>query len=262
MLPQSARSVPALARPRTIPITNQRSLVLDIAHFARRVPVFPVERTFDLAALAAARAAAQPRIAWSVLFMKAQALVAARRPELRQGYFGWPWPRIVEWPTSVGTIVVSREDEGQERLCWARFSQPENHALTELNGHLWWYRHRPLEQTFKSQLQFSRLPMPLRRCIWWWMLNVAGAKRAHRFGTFSISSLASEKSLNRGHPSLLTTSLTYGPLDDRGNCLITMLCDHRILNGIAAARALADLEATLNGEILSELSTLAHARAA
>ena len=32
--------------------------------------------------------------------------------------------------------------------------------------------------------------------------------------------------------------------------------------GLLAARVLADLEATLNGEITSELSTLAHARAA
>jgi hypothetical protein len=261
MLPQSARSADSTP-PKTISITSQRSLVLDITHFSRQVPVFPVERTFNLAALAAVRAASQPRIAWSVLFMKAQALVAARRPELRQGFFGWPWPRIIEWPASVGTIVVSREEDGQERLCWARFSQPESRTLTELNGHLAWYRHRPLEQTFKSQLQFSRLPMVLRRCIWWWMLNVAGAKRAHRFGTFSISSLAGENSLNRGHPSLLTTSLSYGPLDDRGNCLVTMLCDHRVLNGVAAARALADLEATLNGEVLRDLSTLAHARAA
>jgi hypothetical protein len=248
-------------RPRTVPITSQRSLVLDIAHFARCVPVFPVERTFHLASLAALRAATRPRIAWSVLFLKAHALVAARRPELRQGFFSWPWPRIIEWPESVGTIVVSREEDGQERLCWARFSEPEHRTLVELNGHLGWYRTRPLAQTFPSQLQFSRLPRLLRCWIWWWMLNVAGAKRAHRFGTFSISSLAGEHSLNRGHPSLLTTSLTYGPLDDRGNCLVTMLCDHRILNGVAAARALADLEEVLNGQIYSELSTLVRAAA-
>src|SRR2546423_4623973 len=123
MLPASARSAPYLLRPRTIPLGSQRSLVLDIAHFARHVPVFPVERTFQLASLAALRAATRPRIAWSVLFLKAHALVAASRPELRQGFFGWPWPRLVEWPASVGTIVVSREDDGQERLCWARFGQ-------------------------------------------------------------------------------------------------------------------------------------------
>src|SRR5437016_2145974 len=107
MPPDSARSAPSLLPSRTIPLGNQRSLVLDIAHFARQIPVFPVERTFHLASLAALRAAAQPRIAWSVLFLKAHALVAARHPELRQGFFGWPWPRLIEWPASVGTIVVA-----------------------------------------------------------------------------------------------------------------------------------------------------------
>src|SRR5437588_7646866 len=120
MPPDRARSAPSLLRPRSIPLGSQRSLVLDVAHFAGQVPVFPVERTFNLASLAALRSAAQPRIAWSVIFLKAHALVAARHPELRQGFFGWPWPRLIEWPTSVGTIVVAREDQGDERLCWAR----------------------------------------------------------------------------------------------------------------------------------------------
>src|SRR4051794_16307716 len=125
MLPHSRRAAPSPTRPRTIPLGSQRSLVLDIAHFARQVPVFPVERTFDLAALASLRTATQPKIAWPALYLKAHALVAARRPELRQAFLPWPWPRLIEWPASVGTIVVAREDQGQERLCWARFDRPE-----------------------------------------------------------------------------------------------------------------------------------------
>ena len=68
---RSAREDAASSSSRSIPLTSHRALLLDILHFARQVPVFPVERTFDLAELAARREVAQPRIAWSVLFLKA-----------------------------------------------------------------------------------------------------------------------------------------------------------------------------------------------
>ena len=51
------------------------------------------------------------------------------------------------------------------------------------------------------------------------------------------------------HQSFLTTSLTYGPLDEQGRSLVTLLCDHRVVDGIVAARALADLETAMNGPI-------------
>jgi hypothetical protein len=236
--------------------------VLDILHFARQVPVFPVERTFDLAELAAARAAARPRIAWSALFLKGYSLVAQRHPALRRAFVRWPWPHFIEWSGSVGMVAVNREQAGDQRLCFATFQAPEARTLLDLHRRLRGYRQRPVEEQFGRQVQFSQLPSPLRRIVWWWNLNVAGSARAARLGTFSISSLAGQHSLNRGHPSLLTSSLTYGPLDDRGRTVVTLLCDHRVLDGVPAAAALADLEGVLHGEICQELQSLAIAKAA
>jgi hypothetical protein len=251
-----------VGRARWRPLTSDRAIVLDVVHFARRIPVFPVERTFDLARLAALRAATRRRIAWSVIFLKAYALVAARHPILRRSFVRWPWPHFVESPDNVGQIVVQREHEGESRLCWARFMRPEKRKLAELNGHLRWYQNRPLEQAFARQILFSRMPLALRRLLWWWNLEVAGAKRASRLGTFSISSLAGQHCLNRGHPSLLTTSLTYGPLDEDGQSVVTLLCDHRVLDGVPAAAALAELESVLQGQISRELASLPRAKAA
>jgi hypothetical protein len=251
-----------VAAARRIPLTHHRALVCDIAHFARQVPLFPVERTFDLAELAARRDAANPRIAWSVLFLKAYALVAARHPALRRAYIRWPWPHFVEWPTSIGMVAVRREHEGDDRLCFAGFQSPESRTLAELHGHLRWYQTKPVEVAFAKQVQISKLPTGLRRLVWWWNLNVVGPKRAARLGTFSISSLAGQQSLNRGHPSVLTTSLTYGSLDEHGRAIVTLLCDHRVLDGVPAASALADLEGVLQGQICHELAALAVRRAA
>jgi len=79
-------------------------------------------------------------------------------------------------------------------------------------------------------------------------------------GTFSVSTLASHAAFNRFHPSPLTTSLTYGPLDDQGRSLVTILADHRLLDGVPVAKALVRLEEVLHTEIASELASVAAAR--
>lgn len=239
-----------------LPVDSARALVWDIAELARQVPVFPVERWLQLSALEQVRRSVVPRISWAVMFLKAYALVAQRHPALRRGWVRWPWPHLVQWPCSVGMLAMHRQQEGQPLVCWARFCRPEERALAELQRHLQWYQSQPVESAFRRQLLFARLPRPLRRLIWWWNLHVTAAKRATRLGTFSISSLARHGAYNRGHPSLLTTSLTYGPLDERGRMAVTLLCDHRLLDGVLAAQALADLEEVLLGTILQELASL------
>ena len=242
---------------RRLPVGRARALVWDIAELARQVPVFPVERLLRVSALEQVRQSASPRISWAVLFLKAYAAVALRHPPLRQAWVNWPWPHLVEWPCSVGMLAMHRQQADQPIVCWARFWRPEARSLAELQRHLHWYQSQPIETAFRRQIRFARFPKPLRRLIWWWNLHVAAAARARRLGTFSISSLAGQGAFNRGHPSLLTTSLTYGPLDEQGRMAVTLLCDHRVLDGMLAARALADLEEVLCGAILRELAGLA-----
>jgi hypothetical protein len=247
---------------RAIPITSHRALVLDVLHFARRVPYFPVERVFDLSRVAMLREAAQPRISWSVLFLKAFARVAARHSGLRRSFARWPWPHLLESNSVVALIAMNREHEGHDRLCWGSFRHPERRKLAELNERLHWYQTRPVEEAFVRQLALSRLPTFVRRFLVWWNLNFAGRRRVLRLGTFSISSLAAQQSLNRDHPSILTSSLSYGPIDERGRMVVTLLCDHRVLDGVPAAAALAALEGALRGEICDELASLAKLKAA
>jgi hypothetical protein len=250
------------SKPHRLALTSDRTLVCDVAHFAKQIPLFPVERSFDLAELAARRTATKRRIAWSILFLKAYALVAADHLALRRAYVAWPWPHFVQWPDSIAMLAISRHEQGLNRLFWAAFSRPHSRRLVDLNGHLRWYQTQPIEVAFQKQLQFSRLPLPLRRLVWWWNLNVTASKRAARLGTFSVSSLAGQGALNRGHPTVLTSSLTYGPLDEHGRSLVTLLCDHRVLDGLEAAAVLSDLQAVLRTEICQELSALAVRQAA
>lgn len=243
--------------PKRLRLTCNRSLVLDVVALCDRSAYFPLERSFDLGQIAALRKAASIRISWSAILLKAYAIVSAVTPQLRQAYIRWPWPHVCEYPSTIGMLAVNRQFEGEDRLCWARFIHPEKTPLAGLQQALDDYQTKPVEEAFKRQLQLSRLPAVLRRVIWRANLNLSSRKRAKRIGTFTMSSLAGQGAINRYHPTLATSSLTYSPLDDAGKSLVTLICDHRVFDGVLGARVLDDLESALRGIIGEELRLLA-----
>jgi len=243
-----------------LPVSHHRTLVLDGLYFARHATHFSVERLFDVSELAALRQASPLRVAWPVLFLKAQAIVAKAEPLLRRWYQKWPWPHFYQTDHSVGMLVINRRCGEEERICWARFSRPDEHSLADLQQSLDCYQREPVDEVFRQQVRFSRMPMPVRRLLYWFNLNFAGGKRAKRLGTFTLSTLAGQGALNRAHPTLLTSSLTYGPMDAEGQMLVTLLCDHRVLDGAAAARALLALESVLRGPIADEIARMSKQR--
>ena len=239
-----------------------RALVLDLLALSARHAYFPVEQTFDLGELAALRASASRRISWTVLFMKAYAAVAAEVPQLRQAYCRWPWPRLCQCGDNVAMVAINRQHRGEERLCWGRFISPESQSLAELQNALDAYQREPVEEVFRRQLRLSKCPTLVRRLALWLNLNFSRKRRSKRLGTFSISTLAGQQALNRFNPTLLTTSLSWGPLDERGRSLATLICDHRVLDGALAARALCSLQAVLRGAITDELRAMQASRVA
>jgi hypothetical protein len=243
-------------------ISCNRALVLDGLYFARAVTLFPVEREFDLAEVAQLRNRQPSRISWAVLFLKAYSLVAREHPPLRQAYIRWPWPHLLQSPSNFAMLAINREFQGEDRLCWGRFDEPADEPLTKLQQRLNAYTHDSVAQIFKRQVRVSRLPTWLRRALFWWNLNFAGSLRGKRLGTFSLSTLAGQGTLNRAHPTFLTSSLTYGPIDANGQATVTLLCDHRVLDGAVAARALGDLQNVMSGQIADELRLGIAAKAA
>ncbi len=243
-------------------VNCNRALVLDLLALSARHAYFPVEQTFELAELAALRAAAPRRISWTVLFMKAYAAVAAEIPQLRQAYCRWPWPRLCECGENVAMLAINREHRGEERLCWGRFISPESQTLAELQGALDVYQREPVVTIFRRQVRLSKCPTAVRRLALWLNLNFSRKRRSKRLGTFSMSTLAGQQALNRFHPTLLATSLSFGPLDERGRSLVTLVCDHRVLDGALAARALSSLQAVLRGAIADELRAMQASRVA
>jgi hypothetical protein len=249
----------------------QRLLVGDIVRLSRRIPIFPVDRVMHLAAVEEARRRCATRIGWAAVFMKAYALVARDRPALRSWVAAPRVPLVGRWrwatsPVSVASLALSRPRGEEtpaadraldsEAIWWARIRAPDEMPLPEVQAEITRFMTAPLDEVFTRQLELRMVPRLLRRLVLRWNLRSASAKRALRIGTFSLSTLAGEGCSNRGHPTFLTTSLSYEPLDDEGRMRVTLLADHRLLDGVPAARALAALEKTLTGAIIDELVTL------
>lgn len=236
--------------------SSARGGIADVARLAQRVPLFPVERWLPLGEVATARAASPVRIGWAAIFVKAYAVVAAEMPVLRTWLARGLVPYLATAPASVATIAINRLEDGADRLLFARLTTPETRSLADIQQFIADCGTKPLEEMFKRQLQFERLPGPLRRTILRWNMHSSSPKRASRIGTFSLSTLASFQAINRFHPTLCTTSLSYGPLEADGRCLVTLICDHRVIDGVAAARALARLGDILCGQMVAELRSL------
>lgn len=242
---------------KTQSIGRDRAIVLDVVRMAQSVPSFPVEREFELQELADVRANSSTRISWVALFTKAYGLASRQTPELRRLYVGFPWPRFHQSPYSVVSIAVNRQQGETERLFFGRIYWPEDKSLLDIQSELDCFKQEDVNRVFRQQVLSSRMPSMLRRVGWWCRQNFSLEKRARRTGTGGLSTLAGAGVLNRLHPCMLTSSLSYGPIEETGRMWVTLQCDHRLIDGAAAARAINVMHDLLHGVVCDELRALA-----
>ena len=237
-------------------VPRSRRLTCDVLHFHQQVPLCPHHRMFHLAPLDAIRKSAPIRVSWPVLFLKAYAILARETPVFRQTWMSFPWPTIYQHDTSVGMLAIQREYQAEPWLFWGRFLAPEHTPLPELQRRLDRYQQLPVEQIFKLFLHLSLIPNPLRRFIWWCCMQLRGATRARRVGTFFLSTLASRGVEIDCPPSFQTGVLSYGPIDAAGDSRVTLAYDHRLMDGLLVADSLLRMEQILNGVLADELKSL------
>jgi len=242
---------------RWVGMSLQRRFVCDLLHFAKKVPSVPTQRTMYLGDVLEARRRHTARISWCAIFIKAYAIVSARRPELRRSYMPLIWPHLYEHPVNVASFSVEREYRGEAGVFFGQIRRPELLSLRALDKIVRHHKVAPIEEIsgFLRTLRLSRLPLPLRRVAWWLGLYADGAHRAHYFGTFGISVVASLGASALHVLSPVTTTLNYGTFRPDGSIDVRLTYDHRVLDGANVARTLVALEEVLHGCILDELST-------
>lgn len=254
----------ARSRGRVLSVSPFRKLVTDLMYFSAKVPSVCSDRRLNLARVVAARQACFPRPSWTAIFIKAFGIVSQRYPALRQIYMPFPYAYLYEHHTSVVTLNVERQWHDETVVFQAQIRAPENRPLIELDKLVRYFKDEPVENVkcFRRIMRMAGLPWPLRRLTWWTGLNLYPRLRVHNFGTFGITTTAAEGAgLLRIIP-ILTGTLHYGLFDDAGNLEMRLSFDHRVLDGVTAAKSLQAFENVLHCEILSELQGMRPALAA
>jgi hypothetical protein len=240
-------------------LTVPRRLIAEMMAACRDMPIITIERRMALADVVAARQALADPPSWVTLFAKAFATVAAKRPELRRAYMPWPWPHFYETAGSVASVAVEREYQGQPAVFFGQFRCPDEQSLAKLQEALDGWRTTPVWEVrdFRRILRVMQVPRPVRRLCWWYATKVAGRHRVRHFGTFGISTTAAAGATCRNLIAPVPFTLNYGILGDDGSLDVRLHFDHRVIDGMPAARALAEIEDVLTTAILAELRDMA-----
>jgi pyruvate/2-oxoglutarate dehydrogenase complex dihydrolipoamide acyltransferase (E2) component len=238
---------------------RNRLTVLEIIQAAKSVPAFPLETTIPVAKIEAARKAAGVRIGWTAIFAKAFAKVCEENDQLRETFISLPFASLYQHPTSVCSVSVHRKDDaGADRLIWGRIESASSKSLVEIQQYLNDCVSLPLTEVYREGLLLERTWCFVRKIAWWWIMRCSGRKKSKLIGTFSISSLGGKGCLNSFHPLITTSSIAFGPIDQQGGMRVVLICDHRVLDGMAGAAALQSLANVMQTSILEELGLLAN----
>jgi hypothetical protein len=253
--------LPSRKRSERVELSLGRRLIVEHCHFSGKTTKGVMKREIDISVLLGVIADLKTnRPPWTLIFLKAYALIARDLSPLRQSYVILPWPHLSQVEASLGSIPITRDMGGEEILMMALFPHPEAMPLGELSSQLQAMKTKPIAEiaSFRRALATAKLPLLFRRLAFWLALNVPRQRRRH-FGTFAISNTGEAEIVYAVHP--LTALLTFGqipkPGTRTGTCVeITLSFDHRVFDGMMATRVLKEVEAALNGPIADELRSL------
>lgn len=229
-----------------------RRAIADMMRFAIDVPAVPIRRTMNLGAVIAARNAQPKKLPWPGIFAKAYAIASRDFPATRQVYLSCPWPHLYEYPRDVANITVIRTYAGEPMVFGYLIDDPASLSLEEIGRRLLHAARAPIEHidSFRRLVQLARLPVFLRRPIWWLLFNL-GRLRGEHLGTFGVTSTMD---LDVVHTMTIWTSLlSWGAIRSDGTLDVWITGDHRVADGPMVSRGFASLEKALNGPILREL---------
>jgi hypothetical protein len=244
-----------------VALSLPRRFICDLMHASRAVPLIAMERRMDLAALLAARSRLDRPPAWSLLLAKAFAVVARTRPELRRAYLPLPRPHFWEADESVAAVAFERDFGGEPAVFFGMLKAPDRQPLAETAARLREWKTKPLAELrhCRRLLRTSRLPQFARRFLWWCATSWSGRLKARNFGTFGVSLTGAAGATAVTLRSPLSANVNTGVIRPDGSLDVRLHFDHRVLDGVPAARALGEMEEVLRTEIVAELRATADA---
>lgn len=241
-----------------IRMSNGRRLVDDVIRIANKTPLASLQAELDLPILTKLRRYTRPKICWNVLMMKAHAIVCMKNPVLRRLYVKVPWPHFYQYDHSVCMITMAKQYRNEERLFFARFSQPENQSLRQLQEQYENLRRADVDviPQFKHQVAFAKTPWFVRRFAWWALFNLWPEKRATHMGTFGMSLSGYQGAYGTQLLGPNTTTLGVDPMPRKGRHCLLLTFDHRVIDGKPATDLFGELRHHLTHTITREVKDI------
>ncbi len=234
------------------PISAGRRMIVDMVWAS--APLVTIERTMKLDRLVAARGSLAVRPSWAAIVTKAFCIVARDEPDLRTFHLKWPLPHFYEVPESVAIIAVTRDSPEKDAIVFFKIGSADDLMLPEIQDRIQNAKSAPLDRLpfLQRQLRIAGWPLPLRRLMWLVALNI-GRQRANYFGTVAITSIASSGSETVALRSPGPNVISYGMVNPDHTMKLLFHWDHRVYDGVLAARVLQRMEDVLNEIIADEL---------
>lgn len=246
------------------PLSLGRRMLCDYLYFASHNGTAGTERLMHLADVIEARRQASPRPSWGAIMTKAYAIAAAEHPEIRRAYFNFPWGHLGEFSSQIASVIVDRRVGDEDVIFLAPLVTPEKQSLADLDRHLRNYKEEPIAQIrhFREAALVGRMPMLIRRLIWWLGLHVFPRRRSRHFGTFGVTTMSPFGAKTLAVPTLWSTFLHYGTISDNGEVPVGVVFDHRVMDGAVVGYTLMEMEQVLHHQIVAELRSMQGVRAA
>jgi hypothetical protein len=246
-------------RGHSLPLSAPRKWMSDLVALSGTLPIAALEHRLCLKPLIEVRdTLPKPHPSWVALFLKAFALVARHRPQLRRGCFNFPWPRLYEHPHSVAAVTAELEWKGEPAIFFDMLTKPEEMGLMAIHQHLRDLKNKPIRSNphFRMQLLSEWVPLLARRLAWRWLYSLSGPRRAERMGTFAVNGGTRYPIRPVSTTGPIGLTLYFGLFDTAGCTDACLTFDHRVMDGGEVVRALEAMEAVLNTDIRLELESL------
>ncbi|HEY9773523.1 MAG TPA: 2-oxo acid dehydrogenase subunit E2 [Planktothrix sp.] len=198
------------------------------------------------------------RVTITALLIKAIAIAQRNHPTSRTQML--PNGKLVQFNNIEAQFTVERFINDQPGLFFGSIKQPDTKSLIDITEELRIYGSEPIEKVPQLEIEhrFSKYPRWLRQVILFFGMRYPSIRLRYMGATFGLSSLGKYGARNVISPSVITSMFCIGEVERRPKVVgdtitispqlsIVLNFDHRVIDGAAAARFMADIIGLLEG---------------
>jgi len=206
------------------------------------------------------------RLTETAILLKAIGIAQRNHPASRSTML--PWGRIATFERIVAGFTVERKVGEQPAVFFGSIESPDTKPLEAIAQELRMFSECSLEEHPQLALEtkFSKMPWCLRQILLRLIMILPELRQKSMASTFGVSSLGKYGASAITGPCVCTSTFGVGVVEDRpivrnGQVIVrpmltlSLLFDHRCIDGACAARFLREVKELLEGRLEEHLLT-------